>query len=230
MMPWAIELPTVFNDFAPSGEHEGYREQLAAYHATATELDECEKWVNDYRARVVHKFHYEIGIPRPHEPPLTPIKPHEWPLVFKLKKPRKRLGSLIEMPNQILAADDALKAIIEELEPGVHQFNPIQVLSSKREELWGKYHVLVISRFLTSFRPEQSNPELLKNQPHPVPIFFIPQVYAQMAMSAAEIQNAHLWRERGAFGGRNIFISDTLQSAIAKAGLRIPPHVRAKPV
>ena len=225
-MPWAIELPSVFNDFSPDGEHEGYREQLAAYHATATDLEDCEKWVATYARRVTTKFHSEFG--NPHEPPLTPIKPHEWPLVFKLRKPHKRLGSLIEMPNRILAVDDALKAIIEELEPGVHQFNPIKVLSSKREELWGKYHVLVISRFLTSFRPEQSSPELLKKEGYPVPIFFIPQVYAQMAMSAAEIQNAHLWRERGAFGGGHIFISDTLQSAIADAGLRIPPHCKAK--
>ena len=179
--------------------------------------------------RVVHKFYDEIGIPLPHEPPLTPIKPHEWPPVFKLNKTRKRLGSLIQTENQILAVDDALKAIIEGLEPGVHQFNPIKVLSAKREELWGKYHVLVISRFLSSFRPEQSNLDLLKDRErHPVPIFFTPQVYAQMAMSAAEIQDAHLWRERGAFGGGHIFISDTLQSAIADAGLRIPPHCKAK--
>lgn len=228
-MPWAIQLPSVFNEFGPDGEHEGYTEQLAAYHATATDLEECEKWFNHYAERVTTKFESEFG--NPHEPPLTPIKPHEWPTVFKLRKPRNRLGSLIRMPNNILAVDDALKSIIEAAEPGLHLFNPIRVLSSKREELWGKYHVLVISRFLTSFRPEQSNPELLKNrEKHPVPLFFNPIVYAQMAVSAEEIRDAHLWQERGNFGIAKIFMSDHLQSAIAEAGLRIPPHVRAKPV
>ena len=56
-MPWAIELPTVFNDFAPSGEHEGYSEQRAAYHATATDLEDCEKRLDTYARRVTTKFH-----------------------------------------------------------------------------------------------------------------------------------------------------------------------------
>ena len=71
-MPWAIELPTVFNDFFPDGEHEGYREQLNAYHATATDLEDCEEWVNSYRARVVQKFIYEFGNPHETVPNFVP--------------------------------------------------------------------------------------------------------------------------------------------------------------
>lgn len=228
-MPWAIKFGSVFNDFSPGGEHAGYDEQLAAYHKTATDLEQCESWVNAYRQRVTSKFHSEIGVPLPHEPPLSPIKPQDWPPVFRLRKTRKRLGSLIEMPNRILAVDDALKAIIETVEPGVHLFNPIQVVSPKREELWGKYHVLVVSRFLTSFRRDQTNPEILKTDSS-LPIWFHPLVYAQLAMSADGIGNAHLWRERGEFGAFHLFLSDRLQAEIAKAGLRIPPHLKLKTV
>ena len=75
---------------------------------------------------------------------------------YRLSKPRKRLGAFISLPNRIYAVEAALKDIIEGLEPGVHQFNPVQILTSKGEPWPAEYFLMVVGRYLDSFRPDQT--------------------------------------------------------------------------
>jgi len=75
----------------------------------------------------VGKFTKELGTVSGAEYPLfSQIEEHEPPRSFNTVKGYKSLGSLIKLNNRILAVDQALRAIIERLEPGVHQFFPIE--------------------------------------------------------------------------------------------------------
>ena len=229
-MVWGLKLQPVFNEFFPGGDYIGYKECLDANFEAHANSEEKLGGVTKYRYRVTEKFHCELGIPRPDGPPLSPIKPHEWPTVFKLRKTRARIGSLIKMKDRIYAVDNTLKSIIERLEPGVHQFNPIRILMPKDVEYPVPYHVMVVGRWLDSFRPDESDPGCLRFANGGYSVWLDKkQSYAGIAMAASVIGNAHLWREQNLYG-TEFFLSHTLQAEIAKAGLRVPKHFRMKSV
>lgn len=74
-----------------------------------------------------------------------PLLEHEWPVEFQMKKRPKNLaalagGSLNKMVN------GELKSLIEEFEPGVHQFAPVKLLLSSGEEYPVQYYTFVIRK------------------------------------------------------------------------------------
>jgi hypothetical protein len=72
----------------------------------------------------------------------------------------KSLGSLIKLNDRILAVDEALKAIIERLESGVHQFFPIEIMMPSDKAPSVRYYVLVIGNYCDSFIPKAVRKDL----------------------------------------------------------------------
>jgi hypothetical protein len=236
-MVWAMDMPSSFGEFFPGGEYPGFNERLHRHYEDHMSAEQKAVFgVRNPKASYVRfvceKFRcplaYKSG---PDEPPVTPIESHEPPECFKTRKRYKSLGSLIQLNSQLLAVDEALKSIIEKLEPGKHQFYPIKIMVTNKEALSKPYFTMRISQYLDSFLPAKSLPEVLTSQvfeTYSTPYRLVDDTEASIngiAVSKATIGNAHLWRERF-INPEFLFLSDALQAEIAKAGLRVPKHFK----
>lgn len=252
-MVWAIRFAPDFNEFFPRGEFRGYREALAAhYHAERQPgltpkhepvyIFKSERPVDgvglpyrgfqDYASDVGQKFNTELGVHRPHRPPLYPILPHEWPKEYVLERAYKREAALVMFPNRAYAVTQPLLDIIERAEPGVHQFNPIRVLLPSGADHSLPHHIILVGRWLNAFRLEESNPGCVRvsaSGTASVSSAARKEEYAGVAMTASEIGDAHLWCERE-LRGPTFYVSDRLKEEVTKAGLRIPPSFKTKSV
>jgi hypothetical protein len=248
-MVWAIVFPSEFNEFSPRGEFRGYKEALAAHYKAERRpgltprhppqyVFTSERPVDGdgnpypffqrYVLDVSEKFHSEIGDRSRHDPPLQPVQPHEWPTEYVYARTYKRQAAMMEGPNRMFFVTEPLPDILEGLEPGVHQFNPIRVVLPKGEDHPVRHHMMIVGRWLDAFRLDESDPDSLHidGQPPRVKPRY-KEDFRGVAMSKAEIGNAHLWRERRLLPA-TFYMSDTLKDEADKAGLRLPPHFRMR--
>jgi len=249
-MVWGMSLPATFGQFWPSGEFEwdpkaresGWSERLEQYFLAQSPERQMELIAGApdpdspgaYSYYVAKKLNGEARMPNgPWEPDVRPIEPQEPPRSFTTDKKYQSLGSLIHLNSRMVAVDDPLKTIIERLEPGVHQFFPIDILMPKGEVFPKKYHVLVIGQYYDSFSPEHSNKESWSDYGPNYPDFYYYKYEESkkgitgLAVSESVFGSSHLWRERR-FLGVLICFSDSLQAEITKAGLRLPAHYPMK--
>lgn len=226
-MVWGLARPSGFGDYSPEGNFEGWEEQLLEHFN-----QQPPEWRAQFRLRptaynlfVSKKFFFELGHKSGEDPPLSPIEPHEVPQVYRTVKRYTSLGSLLTLTAGLLAVDARLKEIIERLEPGVHQFWPLQIVMTKDQLYPMPYYTMVIGRFLESFSAEQSNPKSLMKTS--LADFFGITVnskdyYSGVALRRSVFDGSHLWRER--WLARHVCMSDELQAEIKRAGLRIWRH------
>jgi hypothetical protein len=235
-MVWALELPSSFGDFFPDGDYVGWRERLSDYFNKEMPAQKKLQFIDNrpesYIYHVVQKFIEERGKKFPDDPPIGPLEEHEKPKWFETEKRYNSLGSLIVLTSRLVAIDLALKEIIEQLEPGVHEFVPISITMPKNEVYPKPYYILIVGRFLESFVAEESIAGSWRKDG--TSGYYFPQSNSKqhisnLAFSNSVIGGAHLWRERKLLRP-DIFFSDTLQKEITKAGLRIPKHFQMKEV
>ena len=245
-MVWGIQFASEFNEFCPRGNFRGYDEALAMHFGaelipgypptyrfiSARPVDgagQPYRTFVDYTYHLSEKFHTEIGAARPHHPPLTPVQPHEWPMEYVYERIYKRPAAITKFTNRMYAVEEGLRDIIERLEPGVHQFNPIRVLLPKGVEHPVKYHMMTVGRWLHSFSLPDSDPASLRDVDSTDPLVFPDDKkgYAGVAMRDSVIGEAHFWCEKN-LRGPTFLISDTLKAEVDKAGLRLPPHRQMK--
>lgn len=220
-MVWGIEMPGNFGDFFPNGEYVGWKERLTAYFNNEMLTEQKAIYSSDprpicYINDASQKFTREVGA-KARGVPLGPLQDHEKPTTFKLIESQKALASFIQLNVRLLAVDEALKNIIERLEPGVHQFWPIQIMIPKDDEYPTRYFGIVIRRFLDSFLPEKSDEGSYDFQGAGYyPKYPQKQYYNGLAMSQTVIGSAHLWRDNN-LRSPQILISDELLAEITKA-------------
>jgi hypothetical protein len=247
-MVWGMNLPSSFGEFWPDGDFEGesnsrsdgWSERLTS-HYEAQPVEEQKRLFNyddghgnaahRYPGYVSEKFISEIGTKRGADrPPFTPIEPHEPPRYFETCKTYGSLGSLIMLSDRIIAVDDALKDIIEQMEPGVHRFFPIEIRMPKGAVLPKRYYTLVIGQYFDSFSPERCKPGSWRNDgDYAFEHGDRKADLAGLAFSSAVFGKAHLWRERRRREWLTLF-SDELKAAIEQAGLRTPKLNKMKEV
>lgn len=235
-MVWGMELPRSFGLFWPDGEFEGWGRGLTAYYmAQPPEVqrslfdgypDPMECAV-DYPLYVSRKFISEIGSrksPRPEDPPFTPIQNHESPKAFVTEKKCNELGSLIKLNDRIIAVDEAMKSLIEQFEPGIHQFFPIEIMMPKGERFPKEFFTVCVGRYFDSFDESASDPEAFKEIPNSgglLSIITARHGIKGLAFAKQVYGSAHLWRERR-FSEWLTCFSDEFRRAIQDAGLRVP--------
>jgi hypothetical protein len=237
-MVWGMTLPSNFGEFWPDGAFAGWYESLKAYYRE--QMPEEQKALFDdgkgngalsYMGYAGEKFIREVGTSvRPDDLPFSPIEPQESPKSFTTVKKYTSLGSLIKLNDRILAVDDRLKAIIERLEPGMHQFFPIDLLMPRGVTFPNAYHVLFIGQYHDSFSPDNSKEGAWrKNGDFGYLFEESKKGVTGLAFSKSVFGGSHLWRERSLWEWLTCF-SDELEAEIAAAGLRIPKHYRMKEV
>ena len=223
-MVWGVADPSGFGDFFPGGDYVGWNDDIKKYFNEEMSPEQravFDNWDVSYRGEIVRKFVEDRGA----------VESHERPAEFRIRETRKSLGSLIKVSNRLLAADESLKEIIEELEPDVHQFWPLRITMPMGREYPVPYYGLVIRRFLDSFKPELSDEGSWSKTEFGRYHVSMPEKkrFCGLALSQSVFDGCHLWREKS-LRTPEIFMSDALQAEIDRRGLRIPKHYKLKEV
>ena len=249
-MVWGMAIPTSFGEFWPDGNFEGidksdndlWGERLRLYYLAQPAEEQRRLYdygdhhvghgAGNYASYVTGKFKSELGTRapgKPVKPIFTLIQPHEAPRSFVTEKNYAILGSLIALNFGLLAVDKVLKAIIERIEPDVHQFFPIEIQMPGGKVYSGKYYTLVIGEYIDSFLTSKSKQESWKDYGPEYPDVYSYKDSSKgisgLALNQAKIRDAHLWRERS-FTSILVCFSDALAGRIANAELRIPKHYK----
>lgn len=220
-MVWGIVDPSSFGEFFPNGDYVGWEEQVKEYYdryMSSTEKSDMGMSEKILYSKFSRKFTESS----------EPLRPQECPKEFMFFDKPRSLGSLIKLNDGLISVNESLRNIIEEMEPGLHQFWPIRLTLDTGEEVHGKYYGLVIRRHLDSFIPEESE----NYRSHPGSSIVVSssetkKCYGSLAVSRGVIGEAHLWRERK-LRRPEILLSDELQQEIARQELRIPKHYKLK--
>jgi len=222
-MTWAMMLPRGFGDFWPLGQMTDARGKAEAQFNSALSQEERVEMPEGVHSQGVQAILANAS--RKCEMDLGALEPYEQGEVFETDKTEKSLASLIKLSNGLLAVDDPLKAIIEDLNPGVHQFWPLEIKMPKGKVYPTQYHALVVRRYLDSFTPKQSEPhswrQMGRGSHYMVVRYPKKKEIMGLALAEEKIGSSHLWRERF-LSAPEIFFSDLLKKRIDEAGLRIP--------
>jgi hypothetical protein len=232
VMAWGMEFRSRFGEFFPDGcfeadrktkDPEFYNRLRVAYTSATPEeqIELCGKASdNDYSAAIEYtgyvfdRLRYGTSCYL-YGQPFRTLKPHEVPKSFDLAKTYKTLGAMIELNDLIVAVDNYLKDLMEEMEPGIHGFIPIPILTPRKVPFPKNYFILVVNQNFIGAAEVESNKRLRD-------------------VTATEFKrgffgNAHLWRERH-FRENAVFFSDELMTEINKRGLRVPKCQKIKEV
>ncbi|MBB6124444.1 imm11 family protein [Sphingobium subterraneum] len=242
-MVWGMSLPSSFGEFWSDGSFEatpdatsGWGSRLKSYYLELSPEDQSALFdyvdtasrgkAGPYVSFVVGKFLHEQGAKGGADmPPFSPILAHEPPRFFVIERGGKSLGSLIMLSNRMLAVEEALKTIIERLEPSLHQFFPIEIMNRKGDVYPKSYYTLVIGQYFDSFSPEASKEGSCELDITRFRYRDNKAGISGLAFQKSLFGSAHLWRERQIIGLLTCF-SDELIAEIAEAGLRIPRHYK----
>lgn len=236
-MIWGLYETNSFGAYRPDGDFAGWELQLKHHFLDEMSDQEQQSYgTHGYMSYFSHtkkKFLEEPGYTIDGLPPIGPMQAHEVPEEFAIeKKPSGELSALITL-NRVPAVNEELKAAIEALEPGVHEFWPIRLTLPKGGEWPVQYYTMRIGRFLDSFRPEESDEGAWRKRGVKTDRYYVSipkkEYFAELGMSRAEIGDAHLWRERR-LGRPEICMSNEMQAVLKKTGLKGSKLYRLKDV
>ena len=226
-MVYGVYHPSTFGMFKPDGalsepseaqvdevvevfRREWPAEQIAKYEAFGPEGFRHYA-LSKVSSREIDKFRRESQT----GPVIAPLRPHAYTVKGRVPK----LGAWLGVDDGLNLVADELRAIIERLEPGVHQFWPVEVVLPTGARPPHDYHALVIGQFRDSLLDERS--DLWESGRLRFAGDTTAKAFKRVVVSADRIGSAHLWRERR-LAQPDICISDAFHSAIAEAGLKVP--------
>jgi len=222
-MVWGMHQPIRFGEFWPDVECVGRREVLEEWYSNMSDAEKAERGMKQrlLLTKISAKFTRDLG----------PLSDPECPKEFKAVKVYKSLGALIQLNNRMLAVERSFKDLLEELEPGTHQFWPVKITLPRDKVLPGEYFGLRIGQFLDSFDPDRTTPGCVHYQNSEYFRGILPNKKAVtgIAVSKDKVGGAHLWRERK-LSQPDIFLSDDLHQHAIERGLRLPNHYEMREV
>ena len=177
-----------------------------------SDLPGYEEKVPDLERRAELSDHFRDGKGR--------VDPSETPDVVRLRgKKGRNLPDGFKVFNGILLVTGEVKAVIEGLDPDRHQFITIRVTERDGTPIEKDWHVLVITHRQDTVLPEAS--DLRWSDPFGNGGTFLFTHPDHIALDLARLDDSHLWRERQLQGGRTLFMSDALRTALKDRGLRV---------
>ena len=154
------------------------------------------------------------------------VDPAEVPDTVRLLKKSKRLPDGFKVYAAMLVVTGEVKAVIEELDPGRHQFVPIRVTERDGTPIEKDWHVLVITHRQDSLVPEQS--ELKYDGRSWGPTYYWLRGPEMVAFDPARLDDSHLWWEDMLKGGHALLMSHALREALKAKGLRMLRQKRSR--
>lgn len=162
---------------------------------------------------------------------LPPIQPHEPPTWFKYESGHKSPAHIISLPSQVLAVSEPMRGIIESLDPGMHQFYPIDIRNRRGPVYAVPYYVMVIGQVRDSFSSADSS-DGLRNVSNGKEWFYVPAFkdsVTGVALRHEDHAGTHLWVEK-TFGNQIFCLSDDLRARIRAMDLKMPKHWQLREV
>ncbi|MBB1247911.1 hypothetical protein H2O14_03305 [Rhizobium sp. G21] len=144
------------------------------------------------------------------------MKQEETPEHLVLSKPRARLREIFTTHNGALIISEKLRALMEEMDPGVHQFMPISIDNHAEP---GRWFILNIHAKQNSVVDDQSDVRQSSGSPknHEIMFFrYFPAYkgHINATIDTSSLGGLHVWRERRYPG--SLLVSDTFQAELKK--------------
>lgn len=117
--------------------------------------------------------------------------------------------------NSLAVVSDRARSVFEELEPGVHQFLPIDVTIGKEDVPYGRYDLMFLGNRLDTLEKDLSGPYnargICKGLTDP---------NGRVVLDSEKIEGHHAWAEMFlSLGSYGFFVSDTLAKKLQDARL-----------
>lgn len=222
-MVWALRDPSTFGQFFPDGEYVGYDEVIDTEFTKLSpeKRREYDNHIVTFQYRISQKFTKQRG----------ELTEFEKPRIFKLVREHKNLASLILLNDRLTAVDQAMKEVIEHLEPDTHQLWPLDIRKKNGRPWPNKYYGLVIRHFKDSFLPEQSDASAFEVNSDGIVNVVPPYEKSapMIGLSRQIIGDSHLWREL-TISRLHIFMSDKMKEEINRLKLKTPKLINLKEV
>lgn len=223
-MTWALTNPAGEGDFSPAIEFTDIDSRINDHFRN--NMTDNERAVFDNRA-----IRFQSSTSRKYADDLGWLRDFEVPTEIRFHRTYKNLGSIIKTLNQLLVVDRKMMDIIDELEPGVHQFWQMNVTMPKSKVADKDLFGMVIHNHLDGFRPSESDEDSCEGKPsmYSASIGAKKKEYSGLAISKDAVSGSHIWRDKQMFDPP-IFVSDELMTRIKAAELRIFRHFKLKDV
>ena len=224
-MVYGFDTSASFGRFFPDGEFPDYEDQLKEQFQEMSIKGQTEqKFFNEFRWAHSDNMHRGTDF----------IADDMLPKRFVLSKHYQSLADLIELGAGI-AVTGRLRDLIERLEPGRHQFWPVEIIQRSGEAYPSAYFFLRVLSQLDAFEKEKSDPTCWKKSLQILKIAPPKEENARgIALSRNVIAGHHIWRgfvsAEAGISGFDFYVSDTLKAAIDEAGFRTMPFYQLKEV
>ena len=159
------------------------------------------------------------------------LKPAEMPDVLPLEKGPKVLPAVFHSDGGIVVCSGELKAILEEFNPGIHQFIPIKVILRNGLDAPGTHFILNVHHTLDAIVDERTKARrsdaTLPGEPsrHYMFLRIDAESPGDVTVNRSKLTSAHLWREKAY--PRLYMMSDALHSRLKAAGMRFFKAIKA---
>jgi hypothetical protein len=160
------------------------------------------------------------------------LDPLEMPEALKLEKRRKSLPDTFRADNAIVICSERINAVLEELDPGVHQFFPIRILQPDGKPVEGRHYILNVHHSLDTIVDELTEstnfPSTVPGNPkrHEKMLTYNSEQESGVAFRKSRLTSVNLWREI-AYPGLYM-MSDRLYERLRRDGLSFFKILKAR--
>lgn len=147
------------------------------------------------------------------------LRPEEAPQHLMLNRPARSLRDVFQTENGAMVASQRLRDLVEELDPGCHQFLPIIIDNCSDGGTWFIFNVhagqdsIVDEESDVEQRFESTGRELMS-----IPAFGYESLPARVTFRRSAMSSLNLWRERRYKG--YLFCSDEFERQVGRRELK----------
>ncbi|MEM7700785.1 MAG: DUF1629 domain-containing protein [Pseudomonadota bacterium] len=241
-MVWGMQQPGP-GKYGPYGDYEGeariasgWRNRLKEHYKAQPDAEQdrlfnppdSQARAHFYAGYVVKKFKFEVGSqPMGVKALITPIEPHEPIRFYELEKGQKTIPSIISLPSMLWAVDENVKRLIDELDPGVHQFYPFEIRNRRGKVYPVTYYMFVSGRWLESYDTTENEASKIHDGHYRSPSSQAEGKRTSMRRSV--FGDAPLWWERK-FRNELLCFSDEFAERLTASELWLPKFFRLKEI
>ena len=151
--------------------------------------------------------------------------PEEVPKELILEKPRKTWPDAFFTRNMLLVVREPVRAIIDRLDPDVHQFFPISIRTKRGVETEGPWFAMNVTARQDSVVLERSLYIPSKDRPDKLNLFYDAATTKDIVVDPARQTGLHLWRETRFI--KSLLGSDELVAELKANKLKFFPSFKA---
>lgn len=158
-----------------------------------------------------------------------PTLPEEMPLKIVAEKPRKTWPDTFFTTNGLLVVRDPVRLVLEQLDPGEHQFFPLHFQTKRGLEIEDSWFAMNVTAKQDSILVEYSRVNVNPRAPDRLCSFYSDSKYGDVIVDPSKQKGLHFWRE--ARFNLSLLGSDRLFHEMKKRKLHLfPSSFKAKDI